>query len=270
MTSKRIISGPNHTPPVRPPARQKITEDEKLINVRRHTPEVFTQSDPWRVLRIMGEFVAGFDALADLGCAVTLFGSARVEEGDPEYQAAVETARLLGQAGFSIITGGGPGIMEAGNRGATEAGARSVGLNIELPFEQHLNPYTDTSVEFRYFFVRKMMFVKYACAFVIFPGGYGTLDELLEALVLIQTGKIRNFPIVLFGSAYWSGMMQWLRDTVLARGMIAPHDLDLMVVSDSPEEVRDIVVRSLQDEQWWLQREEGARAETRRRLSPKR
>ncbi len=270
MTQRRVISSANHTTGLRPPVRHKITEDEKLINVRRHTPETFTQSDPWRVLRIMGEFVAGFDALADLGCAVTLFGSARVDQDDEMYRAAVDTARLLGQAGFSIITGGGPGIMEAGNRGAMEAGARSVGLNIELPFEQHVNPYTDTSLEFRYFFVRKMMFVKYACAFVIFPGGFGTLDELLEALVLIQTGKVRNFPVILFGSQFWSGMLDWLKGSVLASGKIAANDMDLMAVSDSPEEVRDIVVRSLQDDQWWTQREEGARAETQRHLSPRR
>lgn len=254
-------------PPVTRRARPSpITEDERLINIRRHTPELFTESDPWRVLRIMGEFVAGFDALADLGMAVSLFGSARVPESDPMYQAAVETARLLGEAGFTIITGGGPGLMEAGNRGAYLAGARSVGLNIELPFEQHLNPYTDTALEFRYFFVRKMMFVKYACAFVIFPGGFGTLDELLEALVLIQTGKIRNFPVILYSSDFWSGLLQWMRAVLVREGKIAPEDMDLMVVCDTPEEVRDIVVRSVQDEGWWSEREEGARAETRRRL----
>jgi len=267
MSGRRVVSSANHAGAARPPNRRRVTEDEKLINIRSHTPEAFTQSDPWRVLRIMGEFVSGFDALADLGCAVTLFGSARVEEGDPVYEATVETARLLGEAGFSIITGGGPGLMEAGNRGAMAAGARSVGLNIELPFEQHLNPYTDTALEFRYFFVRKMMFVKYACAFVIFPGGFGTLDELMEALVLIQTGKVRNFPVILYGSAYWSGLLEWMRGPMLSEGMIGAHDLDLMILSDSPEEVRDIVVRSIQDEEWWARREEGARAETQRRLS---
>ncbi len=272
MSEKHVISGANHSAAIRPPVTRRprttsVTEDERLINVRRHTPELFTQSDPWRVLRIMGEFVAGFDALADLGMAVTIFGSARVSETDPMYGAAVETARLLGEAGFSIITGGGPGIMEAGNKGAHLAGARSVGLNIELPFEQHLNPYTDTAVEFRYFFVRKMMFVKYACAFVIFPGGFGTLDELLEALVLIQTGKIRNFPVVLFSSAYWQGMLDWMRATLAAEGKISPHDMDLMAVSDSPEAVRDIIVRSVQDEEWWTTREEGSRAATRQHLA---
>ena len=270
MTSQRAAQSQQDAAAAKRPSRYKLTEDEKLINGRRHTPESFTQSDPWRVLRIMGEFVAGFDALADLGCAVTLFGSARVDESDPMYQAAVATAKLLGEAGFSIITGGGPGIMEAGNRGAMEAGARSVGLNIELPFEQHLNPFADTSLEFRYFFVRKMMFVKYACAFVIFPGGFGTLDELLEALVLIQTGKVRNFPVILFNSAFWSGLLDWLKTTALASGKIAPTDLDLMAVSDSPAEVRDIIVRSLHDDQWWAQREEGARADLQRHLCPRR
>lgn len=272
MSEKRIISGANHSAAIKPPSARRrrassVTEDEQLINVRRHTHETFTQSDPWRVLRIMGEFVSGFDALADLGCAVTLFGSARISDDDPMYQAAVETARLLGEAGFSIITGGGPGIMEAGNRGAHLAGAQSVGLNIELPFEQHLNPYTDTALEFRYFFVRKTMFVKYACAFVIFPGGFGTLDEMMESLVLIQTGKVSNFPVVLYGSHYWRGLLDWMRNALLAEGKIAAHDLDLMAVSDSPEEVRDIIVRSVQDVEWWTRREEGSRAETQRFLT---
>jgi uncharacterized protein (TIGR00730 family) len=270
MTTRRVSSSPNHTAAIRPASRRRITEDEKLINVRRHTHESFTQSDPWRVLRIMGEFVAGFDALADLGCAVTIFGSARVEEDDPIYAATVETARLLGESGFTIITGGGPGVMEAGNRGAAAAHARSVGLNIELPFEQHLNPYTDTALEFRYFFVRKMMFVKYACAFVIFPGGFGTLDELMEALVLIQTGKVRNFPVILYGSDYWSGLLEWMRGPMLSQGMIAAHDLELMALCDTPGEVRDIVVRSTRDENWWAGREEPSRAETERRLSSRR
>ncbi len=269
MPRNPVISGANHTAALKPGRRRRpcATEDELLINIRDHSKDTFTESDPWRVLRIMGEFVSGFDALADLGHAVTLFGSARVTEDDPLYSATVDTARILGEAGFSIITGGGPGVMEAGNKGAHLAGARSVGLNIELPFEQHLNPYTDISVEFRYFFVRKMMFVKYGCAFVIFPGGFGTLDELSEALVLIQTGKIRNFPVILYDSAYWAGMLDWMKGTMLAGSKIAPHDLDLMVTADTPEEVRDIVVRSVQDEAWWIQREEGARAETVRHLS---
>ncbi|PMP73856.1 MAG: TIGR00730 family Rossman fold protein, partial [Roseiflexus castenholzii] len=228
---------------------RRPTEDERLLARPRATTE-FLSTDTWRVLRIMGEFVDGFETLADVGPAVTIFGSARVSADNPLYQTAVDVARTLGEAGFTIITGGGPGIMEAGNRGAREAGARSVGLNIELPFEQHLNPYVDTSVTFRYFFVRKMMLVKYAQAFVIFPGGFGTLDELFEALTLVQTGKVRNFPIILFGSAYWSGLLTWLRETVLPARNIAAADVDLLIVSDSVEEVRDLIVRSTYDAQW--------------------
>ncbi len=196
----------------------------------------FTTTDPWRVLRIMGEFVSGFDALADVGPAVTIFGSARTVESDPEYQAARKTAALIGKAGYTIISGGGPGIMEAANRGAREAGAGSVGLNIELPYEQHVNPYVDYSIDFRYFFVRKTMLVKYSQAFIIFPGGFGTLDELFESLVLIQTGKIHNFPVVLYGRRYWQGMIDWLRDTVLPGGKVASADLDLLLMADTPEE----------------------------------
>lgn len=221
--------------------RRQGTQDEKLLATPNPEHERFTETDPWRVLRIEAEFIEGFDALAGLGPAVTLFGSARVQESDPVYQAAVTTARLLAQAGLTIITGGGPGMMEAGNRGAREGGGRSVGLNIELPFEQHINPYVDIPISFRYFFVRKVMFVKYAQAFVIFPGGFGTLDEMFEALTLIQTGKISNFPVILFGSQYWKGLLDWLRATMLAEGKIAGPDLDLMIVTDSPEEVRDLI-----------------------------
>ena len=244
----------------------KATQDEQLLETPRPEQEVFTRTDPWRVLCIQGEFVEGFDVMAGLGAAVTLFGSARVRPDDPAYQAAVQVARLLGEAGFVIITGGGPGIMEAGNRGAREAGTKSVGLNIELPFEQGSNPFVDIDVEFRYFFVRKTMFIKYAQAFVIFPGGFGTMDELFEALTLIQTGKVRNFPVILFGSSYWAGLVGWLRDTMLAEGKISPRDLDLLLISDSPEEVRDIIVRAAQDATWRLDQEEGAREETRRVL----
>jgi uncharacterized protein (TIGR00730 family) len=228
----------------------------------------FTHSDPWRVLRIMGEFVEGFDVLAELGPAVTLFGSARVKPGDPQYRATVEVARLLGEAGFTIITGGGPGIMEAGNRGAQEAGVPSIGLNIELPFEQGVNPYVDIAINFRYFFVRKMMFVKYAQAFVIFPGGFGTLDELFESLTLIQTGKVQNFPVILFGSAYWQGLLDWLRSAMLAEGKISPADLDLLIVSDSPVEVRDLILHAMREQGWRAGQEEGARAATRSALAP--
>ncbi len=245
---------------------RRPTEDERLLARPRANTD-FLSTDTWRVLRIMGEFVDGFEALADVGPAVTIFGSARVGPDDPLYQTAVDVARTLGEAGFTIITGGGPGIMEAGNRGAREAGARSVGLNIELPFEQHLNPYVDTSVTFRYFFVRKMMLVKYAQAFIIFPGGFGTLDELFEALTLVQTGKVRNFPIILFGSAYWSGLLTWLRETVLPARKIAAADVDLLIVSDSIEEVRDLIVRSTYDAQWRAGTEAAAQEVTRRVLA---
>ncbi len=223
--------------------RGRVTEDQELLKTASATP-AFTRSDTWRVLRIMSEFVEGFDALADLGPAVTLFGSARTRPGEPQYEAAVTVARLLGEAGLTIITGGGPGMMEAGNRGARQAGAPSVGLNIELPFEQGSNPYVDLPLEFRYFFVRKMMFVKYAQGFVIFPGGFGTMDELFEALTLIQTGKVRNFPVVLFDSAYWQGLVDWLRQTMLAQGKISAGDLDLITVTDSPEVARDCIVKA--------------------------
>src|SRR5262249_47079995 len=219
------------------------------------------------VLRIMGAFVEGFDVLAEIGTAVTMFGSARVKQDDPMYQAAAETARLLGEAGFTIITGGGPGIMEACNRRARGAGAPSVGLNIEVPFEQGGNEYVDIAVEFHYFFVRKTMFVKYAQAFVIFPGGFGTLDELFEALTLIQTGKVQNFPVILFGSAYWGGMIDWIRTTMLPGGKVATADLDLLVLCDSPTEVRDLIVRSIDEQRWRSEQEAAARAETRRVLS---
>ncbi len=220
------------------------TEDERLLQSPVDTPQAydFLHSDPWRVFRIMGEFVEGFDNLARIGPAVTIFGSARTPSDHPEYAAARETARLLGDAGFGIITGGGPGIMEAANRGAKDANVLSIGCNIELPFEQGLNPYVDVAINFRYFFVRKTMFVKYAEAFVIFPGGFGTMDELFEALTLIQTGKVRDFPVVLFGSAYWKGLIDWFRTALLAEGKISPDDLDLVVVTDSPEEaVRTVV-----------------------------
>lgn len=223
------------------------TEDEQLLQSPSAAPRRaadFVHTDPWRVFRIMGEFVEGFDSLAKVGPAVTIFGSARVQPGTPEYEAARETARLLGEAGFCIITGGGPGIMEAANRGARDAKVLSVGCNIELPFEQAVNPYVDLPINFRYFFVRKTMFVKYAEAFVIFPGGFGTLDELSEALTLIQTGKVRDFPVVLFGTAYWSGFLQWIRDALLAEGKISPEDIDLMRLTDDPHEVVRIIVEA--------------------------
>ncbi|MCC7367614.1 MAG: TIGR00730 family Rossman fold protein [Chloroflexi bacterium] len=223
------------------------TEDEQLlISPTQKTPsqraDDFTHTDPWRVLRIQGEFVAGFDALADVGPAITIFGSARTPRTDPMYGVAVATARRLARSGFAIITGGGPGIMEAANRGAREGKGRSIGCGIELPHEQGLNAFVDEAVNFRYFFVRKTMFVKYAEGFVIFPGGFGTLDELFEALTLIQTSKVRNFPVVLVGTAYWKGLIDWARGTILAEGKIGPHDLDLLQCTDDPSEVERIVV----------------------------
>ncbi len=218
------------------------TQDEQLLESPR--ADEFTHTDPWRVFRIMGEFVEGFDELATLSRGIAIFGSARTKPDDPNYQAAQETAALLSAQGFAVITGGGPGIMEAANRGAFEAGGLSIGCNIELPFEQRPNAYQTLSLTFKYFFVRKMMFVKYSLAFVIFPGGFGTFDELFEALTLIQTKKIRNFPVVLFGRQYWSGMLAWLREEVLHSGKINEHDLDLFHVTDSPAEVVEIVTRS--------------------------
>ena len=210
------------------------TEDEKLLQALPH-PDDFTRSDTWRVLRIMGEFIEGFDKLANVGKAVTVFGSARTHPDDPQYLAAVEVGKLLAGAGFATITGSGPGIMEAANKGAKLAGGRSVGCNIELPFEQGANPYVDTVVNFRYFFVRKTMFIKYSRAMLVFPGGFGTLDELFECVTLIVTGKIHRFPVVLFGSDYWRGLLRWLNDKVVAEGKVSAGDVDLLTVVDSPE-----------------------------------
>ncbi len=216
-----------------------MTEDRKLLEPTGRP--AFLDTDPWRALRILAEFVEGFDALAELGPAITLFGSARVEEGSPAYETARTIGRLLAREGYAVITGGGPGVMEAANRGCQEGGGMSVGCNIELPHEQEMNPYIDLGVEFRYFFARKTMFVKYADGFVILPGGFGTMDELFESLTLIQTGKIRHFPVILVGSEYFRGLLEWIRATLLAEGMIAPGDLDLMTVTDDPEEVVRIV-----------------------------
>ena len=214
----------------------------------------------------MGEFVEGFEELAGMGPAVTIFGSARVGRDDEAYATAVEVGRLLGGAGFTIITGGGPGIMEAGNRGAREAGATSVGLNIELPFEQHANPFVDVEVDFRYFFVRKTMLVKYSQAFVIFPGGFGTMDELFEALTLIQTGKIRDFPIVLFGSDYWGGLLDWVRSAMINEGRASEADLGLISLTDSPAEARDLILASAREHPKSAGYEEQAREATRKAL----
>jgi hypothetical protein len=192
----------------------------------------------------MGEFVEGFDELATLSRGISIFGSARSKPDDPDYASAYETAALLAKEGFAVITGGGPGIMEASNRGAFEAGGLSIGCNIELPFEQRPNAYLTRSVTFKYFFVRKMMFVKYSLGFVIFPGGFGTLDELFEALTLIQTKKIRNFPVILFGSDYWMGLLNWIRDYMLPQGKVNANEVRLFRVTDSPAEVVEIMKRS--------------------------
>ena len=226
-----------------------LTEDAKLLRQRGAPLDDFTQTDTWRVLRIMGEFIEGFDVFAWLEKGVTIFGSARTGPDDPMYQAAQETAQLLANAGFSIITGAGPGIMEAANKGARLGGARSVGANIELPFEQGTNPYVDTVVNFRYFFVRKTMFVKYSNAFIIFPGGFGTLDELFEALTLIQTGKIYQFPLILFGRHYWAGLVRWLHSRVLGERKISPGDMELMLLTDEPREAAEAIIAAYDSQQ---------------------
>jgi uncharacterized protein (TIGR00730 family) len=228
-------------PPAEPFPHEKETEDERLLQNVEDLKEL--GKDSWRIFRIMGEFVEGFEEMGQIGTAVSVFGSARTRPEDPMYQACRDTAHLLGEAGFSIITGGGPGMMEAANKGAHEAGATSVGCNIELPFEQSGNEFVDVSIDFRYFFIRKTMFVKYACAFVIFPGGFGTMDELFEALTLIQTRKVRDFPVVLFGSEYWQGLLEWMTTTMAHQGKIAAEDMNIMCVTDDPAEARDHILR---------------------------
>ena len=215
------------------------TEDQQLLE--EGADASFVKTDTWRALRIMGEFVEGFDALAGIGRAVSVFGSARVGRSDPTYRMARTLARKLAKEGYAIITGGGPGIMEAANRGAREAGGVSVGCNIELPFEQGLNEYVTLGMEFRYFFVRKTMFVKYAEAFCIFPGGFGTFDELFESLTLIQTGKVQHFPVVLFGTDYWAGLIKWMRSTALAQGKISPDDLKIFTITDDVDEAVEVI-----------------------------
>ncbi|HET7678201.1 MAG TPA: TIGR00730 family Rossman fold protein [Candidatus Limnocylindrales bacterium] len=224
------------------------TEDRKFLQTKPYADTSFLETDAWRALRITGEFIEGFDQLARLGPAITVFGSARTRPGDPTYQAAEALGRKLAEVGYTVITGGGPGIMEAANKGAHEAGGVSVGCTIELPHEQGTNGYLDLHVDFRYFFVRKTMFVKYAQGFVIFPGGYGTLDELFEALTLVQTGKIDHFPIVLFGTSYWGGLLDWLRGPVAGAGNIARSDVQMMRLSDDVDEVVRILLESRVDE----------------------
>jgi uncharacterized protein (TIGR00730 family) len=233
------------------------TTDQRLLDTRGGSDWVHT--DPWRVLRIQAEFVEGFGLLAELPPAVSVFGSARTNPDQPEYGLGLELGAKLAEAGFAVITGGGPGAMEAVNRGAMEAGGLSVGLGIELPFEQRLNDYVDLGVNFRYFFARKTMFVKYAQAFVILPGGFGTLDEMFEALTLVQTGKVTRFPVVLIGREYWGGLLDWLRDTLAANGMVDPRDLDLLSVTDDVDEAVQIVVEAAR---------EAARADGERAVPP--
>ncbi len=218
------------------------TTDQRLLD--RRGPSDWVHTDPWRVLRIQAEFVEGFGLLAELGPAVSVFGSARAKSDTAEYQLAESIATALVKAGYAVITGGGPGIMEAANKGAADAGGVSVGLGIELPMEMGLNDYVEIGLEFRYFFVRKTMFIKYSQAFVVLPGGFGTLDELFEALTLVHTGKITKFPIVLVGSEYWSGLLAWIRDTVLAGGKISPGDEDLLTVADDAAEVVRIITKA--------------------------
>ena len=222
------------------------TTDQRLLDTRGSTDWVHT--DPWRVLRIQSEFVEGFGALAELGRAISVFGSARTPHNSPDYALAMEIGRRLAEAGYAVITGGGPGSMEAANRGACEAGGVSVGLGIELPFEQGMNEWVDIGVDFRYFFARKTMFVKYAQGFVVLPGGFGTFDELFEALVLVQTRKVTSFPVVLMGTSYWSGLLDWLRQVVLADGKIAERDLDLFTLTDDPAEAVRLVCRAADDD----------------------
>lgn len=227
-----------------PPAAQPLipaTADEELLCCLGPGYPDFADSDPDRVARIRDEVAYGFSALAGVAHAVSIFGSARTTPADPHYVLARTVAARVGALGFDVITGGGPGIMEAANRGARDAGVRSIGLNIELPHEQTVNGFIDVSLRFRYFFVRKLMFVRYASAFVVFPGGFGTLDELFEALTLIQTGKIRHFPVVLAGSRHWDGLETWIRARLLDTGMVSAQDMALLTVADDPEEIAEVI-----------------------------
>ena len=204
---------------------------------RQYIIDDFKTEDAWRMFRIMAEFVEGFETLSEVGHAVTIFGSARIRRGDDLYKKTEQLARLLVKNGFSVITGGGPGVMEAANKGASDAGGKSIGLNIELPMEQKPNPYANINLNFRYFFCRKVMFVKYAMAYVIMPGGFGTLDEFFEAVTLIQTHKIKPFPVIMVGSAYWSGLINWMKGSLLKEKMISKEDLEIFQVLDDPEDI---------------------------------
>ncbi len=231
--------------PTEPVPQEQIREEEHALDRALHLD--FTLTDPWRVFRIMSEFVDGFDGLAHIPPSVAIFGSARTKAEHPSYQAATETACLLAQSGFGIITGGGPGIMEAANKGAQQGGSCSIGCNIELPFEQSSNAYLDISLDFRYFFVRKTMFIKYAEAFIIFPGGFGTMDELFEALTLIQTKKVDHFPVILYDSKFWTGMIHWINAAMLESGTISEDETHLLRISDDPQEICQIVTEAYQE-----------------------
>src|SRR5262245_58854801 len=220
----------------------------------------FRAQDTWMVFKIMGEFVEGFETLRRLGPAVSIFGGARFTEEDPEYKLAMEIAKRVAHAGYAIITGGGPGIMEAANRGAVEAGARSVGLNIKLPFEQGPNPFAKIRIDFDYFFARKVMYIRYAQAYICLPGGYGTLDEATEALTLIQTAKIRNFPVILVGRDFWKGIVGWIEGTLVKRGTISPEDAKIYSVVDTPDEVLEIIQKSRNRARKNARHRRGARA----------
>ena len=215
------------------------------MNEKQYLIDSLCFDETWRLFKIMAEFVDGFDGMGDLGSCVSIFGSARITPDDRVYRTTVTIARELAEAGFTIITGGGPGIMEAGNKGAAEGGGRSVGLNIKLPMEQTSNPYANLKLEFKYFFVRKVMFVKYAQAYIGMPGGFGTLDEIFEALTLIQTNRIRPFPVILVGSDYWGGLLDWIRKTLLSRKLIAPQDMDLIQLMDEPADVVRTIRRTI-------------------------
>jgi uncharacterized protein (TIGR00730 family) len=204
---------------------------------RQYLIDALSSKESWRIFHIMAEFVQGIESLSEIGNAITIFGSARTKPDDPYYQKAEVLARRLAEEGFSVITGGGPGIMEAGNKGAAAAGGKSVGMNIHLPFEQKPNPYANISIEYKYFFIRKVMFVRFAMAYVVLPGGFGTMDELFEALTLIQTKRIKTFPVILMGSEFWSGLLDWLKETLLRENKISQSDLDIIQIIDDPEEV---------------------------------
>ncbi len=223
---------------------RKISNNDRELLRPLSPGEDFTDTDPWRALRILGEFVEGFDTLSKIGPGVSIFGSARLGENNEYYNAARQAAKILAESGLAVISGGGPAIMEAANRGASDVGGVSVGLNIELPHEQTPNKYQNISLHYRYFFIRKMMFVKYSVAFLILPGGFGTIDELFEALTLIQTGKIENFPVVLYGSDYWGGLLEWIRKKMLAEGCISTEEMDLFTLTDDVSEAAGIIIEN--------------------------